>query len=420
MNRKFVLGVLAFLVFVFVLQWNAPSKFVWQPTYLHTDRQPFGCAVFDSLVQSSLSQDYSVTNKTLPQLLSEGKQPRAIMVNAINFTPTVTDLKAMKQLLRRGNKIMLVVHDYRPESRCVDVIPVWIDSYGTFSPRMVQISLQQMGDPMDTLWWADQKPYQKRMFRVYYPLMSGGFEYRKRIECDTLLQYRNLETEPADTQVMQPTTEGWQPKIISMRIGKGTLLLNAVPQLFTNYGILDKEINPLIFRTISQFGNMEVVRTQAYLPKSSNGSNSPLSYFLEKKPLRWAVYLALFGLLLFFVFTARRRQRVIPVVTPPENKSLEFVKLIGTLYHQHHDNRDILTKKCNYFAETIRRSIMADIMADEEQRETVTLITNHTGLPPQEVENTLLKIRKLKDAAKVSDSELKELVDAMDKILNQL
>ena len=118
MNRKFVLGVLAFLVFVFVLQWNAPSKFVWQPTYLHTDRQPFGCAVFDSLVQSSLSQDYSVTNKTLPQLLSEGKQPRAIMVNAINFTPTVTDLKAMKQLLRRGNKIMLVVHDYRPESRC--------------------------------------------------------------------------------------------------------------------------------------------------------------------------------------------------------------------------------------------------------------------------------------------------------------
>ena len=96
------------------------------------------------------------------------------------------------------------------------------------------------------------------------------------------------------------------------------------------------------------------------------------------------------------------------------------MRLIGTLYHQHHDNRDILTKKCNYFAETIRRSIMADIMADEEQRETVTLITNLTGLTPQEVENTLLKIRKLKDAAKVSDSELKELVDAMDKILNQL
>lgn len=63
---------------------------------------------------------------------------------------------------------------------------------------------------------------------------------------------------------------------------------------------------------------------------------------------------------------------------------------------------------------------MADIMADEEQRETVTLITNLTGLTLQEVENTLLKIRKLKDAAKISDSELKELVDAMDKILNQL
>ena len=48
MNKRFWFFVAGFLVFVFLLEWNAPSKFVWEPTFNHYDKQPFGCAVFDS------------------------------------------------------------------------------------------------------------------------------------------------------------------------------------------------------------------------------------------------------------------------------------------------------------------------------------------------------------------------------------
>lgn len=67
---------------------------------------------------------------------------------------------------------------------------------------------------------------------------------------------------------------------------------------------------------------------------------SPFRYFLSQPPLRWALYLSMASILLFMIFTARRKQRAIPVIREPENKSLEFVELIGTLYYQKKDHAD--------------------------------------------------------------------------------
>ncbi len=59
-------------------------------------------------------------------------------------------------------------------------------------------------------------------------------------------------------------------------------------------------------------------------------------------------------LLLFIIFKARRKQRIIPVVTPPENESLRFIEMVGKLYFQRGDNKDLAQKKSLYFQEYIR------------------------------------------------------------------
>ena len=82
---------------------------------------------------------------------------------------------------------------------------------------------------------------------------------------------------------------------------------------------------------MSQFRGLPIVRTEAYTPQAEINEETPLRFWLQNEPLRWAAYLTIAGLLLFCVFYARRRQRVIPVVEEPKNRSLEFVKLIGTL-----------------------------------------------------------------------------------------
>ena len=104
MNKRFLFFIGLFLLLVFLLEWSAPSKFVWKPTFSHTDEQPFGCSVFDTLLQKSIPAGYQVTRKTFPQLEREGygKKPHAFLVQTVDFSPTATDLQAIKKLLKGG------------------------------------------------------------------------------------------------------------------------------------------------------------------------------------------------------------------------------------------------------------------------------------------------------------------------------
>lgn len=63
-NHWFIAGIIVFLVLMFAIECRLPKKFVWNPTFSHYDKQPFGCTVFDSLVSSSLPKGYSLSRKT--------------------------------------------------------------------------------------------------------------------------------------------------------------------------------------------------------------------------------------------------------------------------------------------------------------------------------------------------------------------
>lgn len=56
-SRWFIFFVLTFLLLMFAIEYHLPKKFVWVPTFSHYDEQPFGCAVFDSLLTVSLLRD---------------------------------------------------------------------------------------------------------------------------------------------------------------------------------------------------------------------------------------------------------------------------------------------------------------------------------------------------------------------------
>ena len=66
----FFVLIAVFFVAVFLVQYNTPRPFVWTPTYLHDDRQPFGCYVFDDVLASSFD-DYRVEQKSLYKVRME-------------------------------------------------------------------------------------------------------------------------------------------------------------------------------------------------------------------------------------------------------------------------------------------------------------------------------------------------------------
>ena len=108
-SRWFIFFVLAFLLLMFAIEYHLPKKFVWVPTFSHYDEQPFGCAVFDSLLTVSLPSGYTLSRKTFYQMEQEDTvHNKGILLIATNLPFGRVDIEALLKMADRGNKIMLV------------------------------------------------------------------------------------------------------------------------------------------------------------------------------------------------------------------------------------------------------------------------------------------------------------------------
>jgi hypothetical protein len=248
----------------------------------------------------------------------------------------------------------------------------------------------------DTLKWVSDMPKDS----VYAQVPLWQSVYPQMIERTLLLP----DSVPHDNLLIyNGTREGdsvCEPVAVSFSIGSGELILVSSPLLLTNYMTLDGNGSALQGRLMNRLKANPVIRTEAYMSVTAQEESSPFYVLLREPPLRWALYLTLLGILLFCVFTARRRQRVIPVVNKPQNRNLEFVKLIGTLYWQEHWNPGLLSKKLAYTEEEIRH--------------------HHASL----LDDDLYFLNKVREAASgnhiVSDEELKIFIKELDRIQQSL
>ena len=230
MNKRFWFFVAGFLVFVFLLEWNAPSKFVWEPTFNHYDKQPFGCAVFDSLMENSVPAGYEVTKKTIAQLEREGygKKPHAFLIQTDRFSPSATDIRSLDRLLKAGNKVFIATSDIEPDSLYPD-LQVDINGQYGFSPMEVKSSIANQSIPYDTLVWSQQFPYQEKEYDVYAAMAGNNVTIEGKAACDTLVSCW-LSEEETDS------TDGyWLAHVVRIKRGKGELFVPCDPLLMTNY-----------------------------------------------------------------------------------------------------------------------------------------------------------------------------------------
>ena len=155
------------------------------------------------------------------------------------------------------------------------------------------------------------------------------------------------------------------------------------------------------------------------MKETAQVQQSPFRYFLAHEPLRWALYLTMITIILFMIFTAKRRQRVIPVIHEPANKSLEFTELIGTLYFQ--KNADLVRKKFSYLAEELRREIQVDIEEVADDERSFHRIARKTGMDAGEITKFIREVRPVIYGGRVIDAEqMKVYIDKMNEIINHI
>ena len=452
-SRNFLFAMLVLFVLFCLLQVNLPKKFIWSPTFSHVDKQPLGCFVFDSVLTQSLPNGYHVTKKTFFQLDQEHAKEKISVLMVVNQQDLKQlDVKYLCNIARRGGKVMVVASSSFDDGRNADTVvvdelertfKVKIEDGIYFSLRGILSGLKAHDNDMyDTIYWNNRETmYAAQSYRMFYNLVGGtlfvdsvpkvkrlaytlstaGYDYKYDslyvgdfTRFDTIVDKKE-RIERIDTFAIKKI-----PAAVSVPYGKGEVIFVSSPLLFTNYGMLEGNTSVYIFRLMSYLADLPVYRTEAYVKTDAMlvAEQSPFREFIKRPPLRWALYLALLGVVLFMIFTARRRQRVIPIMSKPANRSLEFIQLIGTLYYQRKDHVDLVRKKFKLFAEELRKTAGVDISDVNTDDREYLLLAEKTGMNSDRLKKVIRQIRLvLHSEGNISVEEMRSLIDAMDTIV---
>ncbi len=190
---------------------------------------------------------------------------------------------------------------------------------------------------------------------------------------------------------------------ISVSFGKGKFFISTTPKIFTNYYFLNTNSMPYITDALSYLSD-GVIIWDDYYNSGRTWAQTPLRFILSNKSLRIAWYIILIGIILFIVFRAKRRQRIIPIIKPPANDTLEFAKTIGRLYYEQKNNRIIAEKRILYLIDFIRMRF--NISVSEFDDDVLKRLIEKTEIDRKIIEDLFASIRQALSNKEVNDETI--------------
>lgn len=192
---------------------------------------------------------------------------------------------------------------------------------------------------------------------------------------------------------------------IKVKYGKGQFLLHNLPEAFSNYYLLKG--NEQYAASVLSYIDADQIYWDEYIKSGRKVITSPMRFILNQEPLTWAYYVLLGGLLIFVLFKGKREQRIVAVIEPLKNTSVEFTKTIGDLYFQHKDYSNIIAKKITYFSESIRSKYFLN--TNEISEDFIKKLALKSGNPFEKTNELMNFISHLKEKSVHSESDLLEL-----------
>ena len=209
------------------------------------------------------------------------------------------------------------------------------------------------------------------------------------------------------------TVLGYQKLKLEKRInfvkinhGSGSVYLHLQPVVFTNYSLLKSDFNRYSSNCLSYVPNSDIYYDSRNKTKTEL-SNSPLRFILSQPALKWAWILGLITLIVFILFNAKRRQRIIQIIKPLENTTISFIKTIANLYYETNDHNNLIDKKIIYFLEFIRRKFYLDTQLLDDKF--VKNLALKSGVDYSKTKKTINLIVHLKAKQICNEADLKAL-----------
>jgi hypothetical protein len=345
----FIAGGLVIALIISMLVFSK-KNYNWQEHYTMKGEDPYGTKIIAELLKSS-DHEFNIVKDSISAGLpiDSGQVSNYVFIGQSMYISS-TDVGHLIDYAVDGNNVFLfcnyIPHDlmfYLYDSECE---PSLWDDFTSFSDTTVALNVSHPDLYVDNnneyvyLSRYGTGPYQWRYFyEDYFCETEGAFAEIGRIN-DEFINFARVQ------------------------YGDGYFYLHTTPIAFTNINLLKEEAFSYTNKVFSHLNDGPIYWDEySRIPESvarqrnadGNGSNrnlsskSPLQYILSQPALKWAWYLLLLMGLLFLVFRARRRERVIPVLEPNTNSSLEFVKTIGRLYFLQNNHKQLALQKMKLF-----------------------------------------------------------------------
>ncbi|PWS28063.1 DUF4350 domain-containing protein [Pedobacter yonginense] len=377
--KKYLIISGILLVAYLVAQYYKPKPTNWFASYLTEDKIPFGTYILHQRIQDIFPG--TVVRKSKDPIYNTLKANAATNTNYLIIASGVKvnklDFKEMVRFMQRGNNIF--VSAFQMQGMLLDTLKLNISADFDFSKK--RKSYVNFSNPN---------------LRV-----AKGYTFEKSISEQ---YFRKIDSSKA---IVLGNRNNKEVNFVQYKFGKGSLFLMPNPQLLTNYSLLTANGSEYASKALSYLPKAKTLIWDEHFTRPSTVDTSPLRLIFRYDSLRWAYYISVFGLLIFVLFEIKRRQRIIPSISRLTNTSVEFVKVVGRVYYQQRNNRDIAEKKVKYLLEYIRTKYrLRTIDLNQELKESLIHVS---GASAETIESLFIEITHLKRGQMVHDKHLIEL-----------
>ncbi len=322
----------------------------WYENFREKEKSPFGTYIIFNETQKVFNTNEVIyLEENIFDYLAENyRDTLENYANYICIKPkadklTGIGLKDLLDFVYNGNDAFLALNYYSTEMKSVLGIETQNDDQNVFAPANLK---KLKGDlHLENINFSKQDFSFDRNLRKHY------FE-----------SFNEEKTIVLGTQKISNTN---QPVFIKIYHGKGAIYLHTQPIVFTNYFLL-KDNYQYAENVLSYLGDRKILwdpqmKTGDYTSNNSSESReSVFKFFLQNPSLKWSLFVFFFGVLVFMLFNARRKQRPIPIIPELKNSTLEFTHTIANLYLRENDHKSLVDKKISYFLEKVRRNYLID------------------------------------------------------------
>lgn len=373
-RKYYAIIVFVFLVLFLIQQFQkAPTNY--DHTFSHRDKNPYGGYVLKDI---------------LPEFMGGHE------IESLNLT-----LYEIQEEDLSGKNLIILADELYMDAEDTDVFLNAVNSGMT-----AFVSASNIGGQL-----ADTLKFDTDADEFYYVMNADQDSTLAKVENDSYKFKRDalrsyfVDLDSIDHQVLAVNAED-EPIAISVPFGEGKIVLNTTPMAFTNNYLFFENHAQYASNLLSQLPQRETIWSE-YYQLGRLEVQTPMRVILTTPALKFAYGVTIISLLFFMVFEAKRKQRIIPIIEPLRNTSLEFVKTIGKLYLKSGNHKDIAEKKIQYFLEFIRSKYYLNFQ--QFDKDFFEKLSSKSGKDVVQLKKLFDMMERIKKQPNVSVQELKML-----------